>query len=68
MAGASWEGLSIEIKRGLAPKMERGFHLACGTVQPELCRVVDGGVERFPVADGVEAVSLVDLCEELASA
>ena len=59
---------AIEIKRGLAPKTERGFHLACETVQPELCRVVYGGVERFPVADGVEAVSLVDLCEELSSA
>jgi uncharacterized protein len=59
---------AIEIKRGLTPKMERGLHLACETVQPELCRVVYGGVERFPVAHGVEAVSLVDLCEELASA
>jgi hypothetical protein len=26
---------AIEIKRGLAPKLERGFHLACDTVRPE---------------------------------
>lgn len=30
-------------------------------------RVVYGGVERFPLAEGVEAVPLVDLCEELAA-
>lgn len=28
---------------------------------------VYGGVERFPLADGVEAVSLIDLCEELSA-
>jgi hypothetical protein len=30
--------------------------------------VVYGGDERFPLADGVEAVSLGDLCRELAAA
>lgn len=59
---------AIEIKRGLAPKIERGFHLACESVQPERRLVVYGGVERFPLADGVEAVSLVDLCGELTAA
>jgi len=56
---------AIEIKRGLAPKIERGFHLACETVRPEQRRVVYGGRERFPLAAGVEAVSLVELCEEI---
>ena len=58
---------AIEIKRGLAPKLERGFHLACEDVKPERRRVVYGGTERFPLADGVEAVSLPALCEELSS-
>jgi len=58
---------AIEIKRGLAPKIERGFHLACESVRPERRLVVYGGVERFPIADGVEAVSLGDLCGELAA-
>lgn len=58
---------AIEIKRGLAPKLDRGFHLACDTVRPERRLVVYGGAERFPVAEGVEAASLVDLCEELAA-
>ncbi|MBK8897137.1 MAG: ATP-binding protein [Candidatus Competibacteraceae bacterium] len=59
---------AIEIKRGLTPKIERGFHLACETVEPEHRRVVYGGVERFPIAEGVEAVALNDLCEELSAA
>ena len=59
---------AIEIKRGLAPKIERGFHLACEAVRPERRLVVYGGVERFPLAEGVEAVSLIELCEELSAA
>lgn len=59
---------AIEIKRGLAPKIERGFHLACETVEPERRRVVYGGVERFPLAENVEAVALNALCEELSTA
>jgi hypothetical protein len=59
---------AIEIKRGLAPKIERGFHLACDAVRPERRLVVYGGTERFPLADGVQAVSLGDLCEELSAA
>jgi predicted AAA+ superfamily ATPase len=58
---------AIEIKRGLAPKVERGFHSACEAVKPLQRRVVYGGVERFPIAEGVEAVSLVDLCGEVAA-
>lgn len=59
---------AIEIKRGLAPKVERGFHFACETVRPQRRLVVYGGVERFPLAGGVEAASLPDLCEELSAA
>jgi hypothetical protein len=58
---------AIEIKRGLAPKIERGFHLAADAVRPERRLVVYGGVERFPVGEGVEGVSLTDLCEELST-
>jgi len=59
---------AIEIKRGLAPTLERGFQLACETVRPDRRLVVYGGIERFPLAEGVVGVSLVDLCEELAAA
>jgi predicted AAA+ superfamily ATPase len=59
---------AIEVKRGLAPKLERGFHFACEDVRPERSVVVYGGDERFLLAEGVEARSLVDLCAELAAA
>jgi len=58
---------AIEIKRGLAPKLERGFHLACDAARPERRSVVYGGIERFPLAEGVEAIPLVTLCEEISS-
>ena len=59
---------AIEIKRGLAPKLERGFHLACDAVRPERRAVIYGGHERFPLAEGVEAIPLVALCEEISAA
>ena len=56
---------AIEVKRGQAPHLEHGFHLACDVVKPERCFVVYNGTERFPLAKGVEAVSLPELCHEL---
>jgi len=58
---------AIEIKRGLSPKLERGFHHACATVEPLQRRIVYGGSERFPVANNVDAMSLPQLCDELAA-
>ncbi len=59
---------AIEIKRGLAPTLERGFHQACDAVRPECCFVVYSGVDRFPLGKDVEAVSLADLCATIAKA
>ncbi len=59
---------AIEIKRGLAPQLERGFHLGCEAVKPERRLVVYGGAERFPLAEGVEALALTDLCAEVSAA
>ncbi len=59
---------AIEIKGGQAPRLERGFHLACETVAPERRFVVYSGTERFPLAKGVEAVPLTELCHILGSA
>jgi hypothetical protein len=56
------------VKRGLAPKLERGFGLACEAVHPERRLVVYGGNERFPLAEGVEALALTGLCAELSAA
>ena len=60
--GRPW---AIEIKRSLAPTLERGFHLACEDVQPVQKWVVYAGTTRFPIARGVEAIGVIDLCETL---
>ena len=59
---------AIEIKRSLAPKLERGFHAACETVQPERRFVVYGGTEAFPLDSETTAMSLTDLCAEFGQA
>ncbi|MBS0327437.1 MAG: ATP-binding protein [Proteobacteria bacterium] len=59
---------AIEVKRGLAPRIERGFHAACDAVRPERQWVVYGGAERFPLGGDVEAVPLIELCAEVAAA
>lgn len=56
---------AIEIKRGLSPKLERGFHHACETVGPLQRRVVYSGSERFPLTKNVDAIPLPQLCDEL---
>ena len=64
-ARAPW---AIEIKRGLAPRLERGFHHACEDVRPGRRLVVYAGTERYPLAADVEAICLADACAELAAA
>ncbi|WP_041410682.1 ATP-binding protein [Sinorhizobium fredii] len=49
---------AIEIKRSLAPKVEKGFYLACEAIDPEKRLVVYPGSEIFPLRDGVEAMPL----------
>ena len=58
---------AIEIKRGLAPKVDRGFYHACADLEPERRFVVYSGSEKFGIGDGIEVISLVALARELAS-
>ena len=39
---------AIEIKRGLSPKLEKGFHFAYEDLKPEKAFVVYSGQERYP--------------------
>lgn len=43
------------------PRLERGFHHACADLQPDRRFVVYAGMERFPVSENTEAISLTDL-------
>lgn len=58
---------AIEVKRSLAPKLERGFHHACMDIEPEKRWVVYGGSETWPIAADVFAVSLPTLCGKLSA-
>ena len=57
---------AIEIKRGLAPAVGKGFRVALDDVKPDRAFVVHGGDERYPKGDGVEAIGLKELADELA--
>jgi hypothetical protein len=57
---------AIEIKRGLAPKLEKGFHLACDDLKPARRCVVYSGNDSYALGTGIEAVSLQHLLAELA--
>ena len=57
---------AIEIKRGSAPKVSRGFHIACEDIKPTRKLVVHGGDESYPLRHDIEAVTVEDLCRELA--
>lgn len=56
----------VEIKHGLAPGLGRGFREALADLGPARAFVIYSGVERYPLADGVEAIGLRELCGLLA--
>lgn len=56
--GSKW---AIEVKRSLAPKVEKGFHAACLDLEPERKFVVYPGTERYRVSTDIEAISLAEL-------
>lgn len=60
--GGLW---AIEVKRSLAPRLERGFRAACEDLKPERSMAVYPGTERYPMASDVEAIPLPVLMEEL---
>jgi predicted AAA+ superfamily ATPase len=56
---------AIEIKRGSAPKLEKGFHIACADLKPEQRFVVYSGDERFPLNADTYAIGLAELGQAL---
>jgi hypothetical protein len=60
--GEEW---AVEIKRSLAPTLERGFHSALADLAPRRALVVYSGVDRYRLAPSIEAIGLVELCEQV---
>lgn len=58
---------AIEIKRALSAKPKKGFYQACEDIQPQKGFVVYAGEERYPISEGVDAVSLSEMCRMLAN-
>ena len=58
---------AVEIKSAQSPALRRGFHNARRDIQPDRCFVAYSGSERYPIADGIEAIGLRDLCREVAA-
>jgi predicted AAA+ superfamily ATPase len=58
---------AIEIKRGLLPKPEKGYYLACEELKPARRFVVYSGAERYPLREGVEAIGLEEAARMLSA-
>jgi len=48
-------------------RIERGFHVARDDLKPARAFVVHAGDDRFPIADGVEAIGVAGMMGELAA-
>ena len=58
---------AVEIKRGLAPSLEKGFHHARADLNPVRCFVVYSGQDRYPLSTDIEVISLYALAQLLSS-
>ena len=56
---------AVEIKRSSAPKLERGFHLACADLKPARRFVVYPGDDRSPLDAETEVLGLAELVKRL---
>ena len=61
-SGSIW---AIEIKSGLRTKPEKGFYQALADIQPDRSFVVYAGKDRYPITEETEAISLVEMVQEL---
>ena len=56
---------AIEIKYGLAPKINKNFDLICQDVKATHKYIVYGGDDEFPIANNVNVISLKKIMEKL---
>ena len=62
--GSIW---AIEIKRSLTARVERGFYISREDLHPARSFVVHAGDDRYPLGEGIEAISIRAMAEELAA-
>lgn len=56
---------AIEVKRSTAPKVPRGFRMAIRDVEATQSFIVHPGTETYPLGDGITAIALPALMEQL---
>ena len=59
------EKWAVEIKRRSSPSITKGFHIACEDIKPERRYVVYSGKDRFSLGEGITAIPLFDLMQEI---
>lgn len=52
---------AIEIKHSSAPRVSRGYHLACEDIGATDKFVIYNGSERYPVGNDIEAIGILEL-------
>lgn len=57
----------VEIKRGLSARLTRGFYQAHNDLKPERAFAVHAADDRYPIAKGIEAISVRALVQELSA-
>ena len=58
---------AFEIKRGLSPRPEKGFHMASGDLKPAHRFFVYSGADRYPIGSGLEVIGLPEMAAILAA-
>lgn len=57
--------IAIEIKKSLAPKVSKGFHIACNDVAANEKYIVYAGQDSYPMKNQVTALSVIDMIRKL---
>lgn len=56
---------TVEIKSGMAPKLEKGFYHSLDDIRPHKSFVVYAGSDRYPITETTDAISLSGMMKEL---
>lgn len=56
---------AIEIKRSLAPKVEKSFHSAIDDLNPSRVFIVYPGTDRYPKSKNIDVISVYDMAQEI---
>ncbi len=62
---SSKEKWAIEIKRSSSPSLSKGFHIACDDIKPHRRYVVYSGQDSFSLGNGITAIPLHELMQEI---